>query len=72
LGGHLVGDGLYRRRCLGLVQHKSLPKIEDIEAEITARMKSGKPFTALDLYGGRPTAAYRLADKLIQRWRKKG
>lgn len=45
----------------------------ELLAIVEARMKSGEPFSAYDLHkGDYKGPIYRLADRTIQRWRKKG
>lgn len=39
---------------------------------ILARMSSGEPFRFADLWREEPKESYRLADRLIQQWRKRG
>lgn len=44
----------------------------EIEKKIVHRMANGTPFVFQNLWVPYGDEAYRLADRLIQRWRKKG
>lgn len=44
----------------------------DVQHEIEKRMKSGKPFTFASLHTNLPEVGYRMADRTIQKWRRKG
>ncbi len=44
----------------------------DVQHEIEKRMKSGKPFTFASLHTNLPEEGYRMADRTIQKWRRKG
>lgn len=47
--------------------------VEELRVKMEARMVDGEPFTFSDLHHGFPEhEAYRLADRLIQQWRKRG
>lgn len=45
---------------------------DEITARIEQRMSNGESFTFGALHANLPEAAYRIADKAIQRWRRKG
>ncbi|CDP50670.1 hypothetical protein [Devosia sp. DBB001] len=48
-------------------------ELEELRDKMEAKMADGEPFTFSDLHKGFPDyEAYRLADRLIQQWRKRG
>jgi hypothetical protein len=48
---------------------------QEILKAVEARMANGEPFTFVQLhspFSGQEVAAFRIADRAIQKWRKKG